>query len=251
MNPSLPLSGKVALVTGSSGGIGSVICHYLAAAGARIVFTDIKPAEALAEDMASLPGTGHLARQAFVDNGAKLADLATELSAHFGTLDILVNCAGVTFPVPHNDLDGLTDDMIDTIFRINVRGVFACVRAFRSLLVSSDDGLVVNISSIAGRTAVGSNIAYCASKAAVDNMTMALARALAPDIRVVAVAPGWVMGEYAKRMPPEVIEEQRSLTPLARLAGPEDVAQAVMAVATQLTFSTGCIIPVDGGRPLT
>jgi 3-oxoacyl-[acyl-carrier protein] reductase len=110
---------------------------------------------------------------------------------------------------------------------------------------------VINISSIAGRTAVGSNIAYCASKAALDSMTLSLARALAPQIRVVSVSPGWVEGEYARRMRPELIEEQRRKTPLGRIAHAQDVANAVVAVATLLTFTTGAIIPVDGGRPLT
>jgi 3-oxoacyl-[acyl-carrier protein] reductase len=246
-----PLDGKVALVTGASGGIGSVICQQLAAAGARIVFTDVKPLAEIEVDAAALPGAGHLARQAFVDDSAMLAELAADVEQHFGRLDILVNCAGITFPVPHDDLDALTDEMIDKIMRVNVRGVFACTRAFKPLLAAGEGGLVVNISSIAGQTAVGSNVAYCASKAAVNNMTMALARALAPAIRVVAVSPGWVMGEYAKRMLPEVIDTQRALTPLDRLAGPADVAQAVLAVATHLTFTTGCVIPVDGGRPLT
>lgn len=120
----------------------------------------------------------------------------------------------------------------------------------KTLLENQDGGVVINISSIAGRTGVGSNVAYCASKAAMDSMTRSLARALAPQIRVVSVSPGWVDGEYAKRMPPEIIQEQRDKTPLKRIAQPEDVAEAVYAVAAHLTFSTGDIIPVDGGRPL-
>jgi 3-oxoacyl-[acyl-carrier protein] reductase len=97
---------------------------------------------------------------------------------------------------------------------------------------------------------VGSNVAYCASKAAIDNMTKSLARALAPRIRVVAIAPGWVMGEYAKRMEPAYIRQQEDLTPLGRLAQPADVAAAVLALATTLTFTTGVTLAVDGGRPL-
>jgi len=97
---------------------------------------------------------------------------------------------------------------------------------------------------------VGSNVAYCASKAALNSMTMSLARALAPQIRVVAVSPGWVMGEYAKRADPAYLQEQIQKTPLGRLATAQDVAAAVLTVATRLNFSSGCIIPVDGGRPL-
>jgi 3-oxoacyl-[acyl-carrier protein] reductase len=98
---------------------------------------------------------------------------------------------------------------------------------------------------------VGSNVAYCASKAAIDNLTMSLARALAPKIRVVSVAPGWVNGEYAKRMPADYVQQQRDLTPLRRIAEAQDVAEAVYAVTVHLPFTTGSVIPVDGGRPLT
>jgi len=165
-------------------------------------------------------------------------------------VDVLVNNAGVSRAVPHADLDALDDTLIDEIFRVNWRGAFASVRALRALLEAGDGGLVVNISSIAARTGVGSNVAYCASKAAMDSMTRSLARALAPRIRVVSVSPGWVEGEYALRMPPELIQEQRDRTPLGRIARAEDVAEAVYAVAAHLTFSTGDVIPVDGGRPL-
>ena len=144
----------------------------------------------------------------------------------------------------------LDDELVDSIFRVNVRGALAAARAFKPLLLRSNDGLIVNISSIAGRTGVGSNVAYCASKAALDSVTRSLARALAPNIRVVSVSPGWVLGDYAKRMPPEVLEEQVAKTPLGRVATADDVARAVLAVASSLTFSTGCVIPVDGGRPL-
>jgi len=120
----------------------------------------------------------------------------------------------------------------------------------QALLAAGDQGLVVNISSVAARTAFGSNIAYCAAKAALDNLTLSLARALAPQIRVVSVAPGWVEGEYAQRMPPALIQEQRDKTPLGRIARAEEVAAAVLACATTLRFTTGAVIPVDGGRPL-
>lgn len=246
----ISLEGRIAVVTGAGGGIGSVICHRLAEAGMHIVLTDIREeqAEAIAR---SLPGTDHLVVHCPVDDSAAQAELAEAIAQKYGTLDVLVNNAGITRPVPHDDLIALTDDLIDSIFRVNVRGTLASVRALKDLLMAGDGGLVVNISSIAARTAVGSNVAYCASKAAIDNITMSLARALAPKIRVVSVAPGWVNGEYAKKMPPEYVQQQRDLTPLKRLAESEDVAEAIYALAANLTFTTGAIIPVDGGRPLT
>ncbi len=246
----ISLEGRIAMVTGAGGGIGQVICRRLAEAGMHIVLTDIRQeqVEAVAQ---SLPGTNHLVVQCAVDDSAAQAKLAETIAQKYRTLDILVNNAGVTRPVPHDDLDGLDDELIDRIFRVNVRGTLASVRALKGLLMAGDGGLVVNISSIAARTAVGSNVAYCASKAAIDNITMSLARALAPKIRVVSVAPGWVNGEYAKKMPPEYVQQQRDLTPLKRLAESEDVAEAIYALAANLTFTTGAIIPVDGGRPLT
>lgn len=245
-----PLMHKVALVTGATGGIGSVLCRHLATAGAQVIVTYRSSGAEAQRLTESLEGEGHLSARAVVDDSATLSALAEQVKACYGKLDILVNNAGVTQPVPHDDLESLDDELIDTIFRVNVRGALATVRAFKDLLYRSGDGLIVNISSIAGRTGIGSNVAYCASKAALDSLTRSLARALAPNIRVVSVAPGWVLGEYANRMPPEIIEEQIQKSPLGRVAEADDVARAVLAVATSLTFSTGCVIPVDGGRPL-
>jgi 3-oxoacyl-[acyl-carrier protein] reductase len=243
------MQGQVALVTGGGGGIGSAICRRLARSGARLVIVDlqVKTARELVEE---LPGQDHMVSDASITDSDALAALAAQIKDRYGTLDLLVNNAGITTPVSHDDLDGLTDEWIDRIFQTNWRGSFACVRAFKELLLVGDGGTVVNISSIAGTTGVGSNVAYCASKAAIDSMTRSLARALAPKVRMVSVAPGWVLGEYAKRMDPAYIQQQTDLTPLKRLASPEDVAETVWTVATKLTFMTGNIVPVDGGRPL-
>ena len=243
------LSGKVALVTGGAGGIGAVISHQLAAAGARVVITYRENRERAEALIAALPGSGHRVSSASVLDSPALGALAAEIASDYGRLDILVNNAGVTRVVPHADLDGLDDATFDHILSTNVRGSFACVRAFQSLL-AANHGVVVNISSIAGNTAVGSSIAYCASKAAIDNMTRSLARALAPNIRVLSVAPGWVEGEYASRADPAYLQAQIDRSPLGRIARPDDVAQAVLAACTLLGFTTGAIIPVDGGRPL-
>lgn len=244
------LGGQVAVVTGGAGGIGSAICRILAQEGMHLVLTYNEHAERAEALRAELSGANHLVAHAPVDDSTALLCLAQEIEAHYGRLDLLVNNAGVTRPVPHDDLENLTDELIDWIFRVNWRGAFAAVRAFKSLLAEGQGGLIVNISSVAGQTGVGSNVAYCASKAALDSMTRSLARALAPRIRVVSVAPGWVEGEYASRVDPSVISAQKQRTPLGRIAQPPEIANAVLAAATLLTFTTGSIIPVDGGRPL-
>jgi 3-oxoacyl-[acyl-carrier protein] reductase len=234
--------------------MGTIICGALAREGMSVVVGYNRSAEKAKALAASMPGDGHVALHSPVTDSAALATLAAEIDARYGFCDVLVNCAGVTRFVPHRDLNGLDDILIDNILATNVRGPFAAVRALRALLEKSKHSggaVVVNISSIAGLTAMGSNVIYCASKAAVDNMTKSLARALAPKIRVVSVAPGVVDNDFIRSMDPRWLEEQVGRTPLKRLAAPDEVASAVIAVIKQLTFTTGAIIPVDGGRPLS
>jgi 3-oxoacyl-[acyl-carrier protein] reductase len=243
----------VALVTGGAGGLGSAICCKLAAAGFCVVVGYNRSAEGAHRLAISLPGQGHSARLAPVTASAKLAELASGIAADYARCDVLVNCAGITRFVRHADLEALDDELIDAILATNVRGAFAAVRAFRPLLEKSSlpgGGVVVNISSAAATLAMGSNVIYCASKAALDNMTKSLARALAPVIRVVSVSPALVDTEFVKSLDPAWHDEQAARTALGRLATPEEIANAVVAAITSLTFATGSILLVDGGRSL-
>jgi 3-oxoacyl-[acyl-carrier protein] reductase len=251
MEQGAQLTGRVVVVTGGSGGIGSAICRHFARAGATVVFTYRNGREAALRLQEALGAGGHWNMQVAVDDSGGLERLAEEVDSKHGRCDVLVNCAGITRFVPHAELDALDDQTIDDIFRVNWRGAFAAVRAFRALLKSTGAGLVVNISSIAGVTGIGSNVAYCASKAALDSMTRSLARALAPEIRVVSVAPGLVDTDFVRGLDQKWRDEQAARTPLRRLATPDEAAAAVLAVATLLPYSNGCIIPVDGGRPLS
>ena len=258
------LKNKVALVTGGAGGIGSAICKKLAEEGASVIVTynsNAEKAENLLKilndseipNQSGLRGGNHSVFHAPTTDFEKLQALADFIKTQYGKLDILVNNAGITTPVSHVDLDGLTDEWIDKIMQTNVRGTFAMIRACKNLLenaAAQQPALVVNISSVAAVTGIGSNVAYCASKAAIDSMTRSLGRALAPTIRVVSVSPGFVEGEYTKSFDAAFLKMQMDATPLNRFASPEDVADTVFAVAAYLTFTTGSIIPVDGGRAL-
>ncbi len=245
------LENKVVVITGGGGGIGSEIGRHLSALGSKVVITYRGDAEKADRALKSFSGEGHLVLQACVDNLDDQKRLAEIVEEKYGRVDILVNNAGMTSFVNADNLEGLDDSLIDTIFKVNWRGSFATIRSLESLLRKGDEALVVNISSIAGTTGIGSNVAYCASKTALNTMTVSLARSLAPSIRMVAIAPGLVEGEYTKKLDPAWSKEQEELTPLKRLTQAGDVARAVVACATLLTFSTGCVIPVDGGRPLT
>ncbi|MEQ1884179.1 MAG: SDR family oxidoreductase [Bryobacteraceae bacterium] len=243
----------VAIVFGGAGGIGTIICEKLAAANMHVIVGYNRSADAAERLVKSLPGGGHSAQLAPVTDSAALEKLAAAVERDYGRCDALVNCAGITRFVQHSDLDSLDDDLINNILATNVRGAFATVRAFRALLEKSTlpgGGVVVNLSSSAGTIAIGSNVMYCASKAALDSMTQSLARALAPSIRVVSVSPALVDTEFVKSLDKVWHDQQAARTPMGRLATPDEIGTAVRAVIDTLTFSTGCIIKVDGGRTL-
>src|SRR3984893_19579365 len=193
----------VAVVTGGAGGIGKSICGALAREGMRVIVGYHRSADRARELVESLPGEGHAALPAPVTDSGALGGLASTISSRYGRCDVLVNCAGTTRFVPHGDLDSLDDALIAAILTTNVRGAFAALRALAPLLRTSSwpgGAVVVHISSSAARTAMGSNVMYCASKAALDNMTLSLARALAPAVRVVSVSPGLVDTEFVKSL---------------------------------------------------
>jgi NAD(P)-dependent dehydrogenase (short-subunit alcohol dehydrogenase family) len=191
---------------------------------------------------------GHAAHAVPVTDSPALAELARTIGERHGRLDVLVNCHGTTRFVPADDLDALDDELIDSVLATNVRGTFATVRALKRLLQASGDGLVVNISSIASKLAIGSNIMYCASKGAVDTLTKSLALALAPKVRVCAVSPSLVLTESASKFDPAFLEGHIGRSPLKRLATPRDIGSTIVALATTVTAVTGVIIPVDTGR---
>jgi 3-oxoacyl-[acyl-carrier protein] reductase len=248
-NPS-SLAGKVAVVTGGSSGIGAASVRLLAAAGARVVVGYNKGVDRAAALIAELPGNGHQAMHLPLEDSTQIREVAAAVKERFGRTDILVNSAGFTRMVAHSDLDALDDDLIDAVLTANVRGPFATIRAFVPLLRATGDGVIVNISSGAAQSGTGSSIIYGASKAALNTMSMALARVLGPEIRVIVVAPGMVHTDFVPGRTEEMMAKAALATPLKRAIEAHDVALAVMASITHLTHTTGSIVPVDAGRHL-
>ncbi|GGF48589.1 hypothetical protein GCM10011611_63740 [Aliidongia dinghuensis] len=253
MNPSsYPLLGRVAVILGGTGGIGAATARLYAAAGARVAVVASRDAARAQDLAAALPAVdgGHAGFAAAIDQTQELVALAAAVRGSLGPASILVNSAGTTRAIPHGDLDALDDATFDRILTVNTRGAFAAIRSFAPDLRARGDGLVVNVSSIAATTAVGSSIAYCASKAGLDVLGACLARALAPAIRVMTVSPGVVDTDFVPGRDKAASDKLAATTPLKRIATPDDVAQAILACATSLPFSTGSIIQVDGGRHL-
>ncbi|CAH1651931.1 SDR family NAD(P)-dependent oxidoreductase [Chelatococcus asaccharovorans] len=241
---------EVSLVTGASSGIGMATALRLAAMGSAVVVGYNSRAAAAEAVVRSLHGGGHRALRIAIDDTASIDAAAAAVEREYGRLDALVNCGGATTPVPANDLAGLTDEIFDRTVAVNLRGPFAVVRAFRPLLERGSGASIVNISSIAARTGLGSSLAYLAAKAGVDALTVALAKVLAPDIRVFSVSPAGVDTDFVPGRTREHLQKTAEKLPLAHITGPDDVARAVVACIVNLTSSTGIVVPVDEGRHL-
>lgn len=239
---------RVAVITGGGTGIGRAIALALARMQIAVAVNYSRSQQEAEETVRQCRelGARAMAIQADVSREADVQALVDRVMDQWGRLDIWVNNAGTTRFVPHHDLDGLTEADWDHVYATNVKGVFFCCRAAAKAMLKNDGGSIVNISSVAGITAKGSSIAYCASKAAVNNLTVALARVLAPKVRVNAVAPGFVDTRWTEGWD-EFREANLKATPLQRVAQPEDVAEVAVALATGFRHVTGHIVPVEGG----
>lgn len=249
----MDVEGKAALITGGGTGVGKATALQLASRGCSVM-VNYSRSKAEAEETAaeiSAKGVKGAAFQADVADDSACRALADAALAKFGRLDILVNNAGTTSFITHDDLEGVSEEDWDKIFGVNVRGTFQCTRAARAALDADGGGQIINISSVAGVGAVGSSIPYCASKAAINNMTVALARVLAPTIRVNAIAPGFITGRWLEKGLGDMYEPFKKSVedrvPLQRVCDPEDVADAIMGVVCGSDMMTGQIIVCDGG----
>ncbi len=252
----MDLNGKTAIVTGSAVGVGRATALELAKRGANVVINysrsedDAKEAVLLVEQV----GGKALLVKADVSDDAQVREMVERTSQEFGSVDVLVNNAGTTAFVNFADLEGMKEEMWDRILAVNLKGPFFCSRAVAPIMKEAGVGAIVNVASVAGIRSVGSSIAYAASKAGLINMTVALARVLAPEVRVNCVAPGFIDSRWLRQGLGDFYEpaKQRTAeqTPLGRVSTPEDIAQVVLGFIEGADFVTGQTIVVDGGSSI-
>jgi 3-oxoacyl-[acyl-carrier protein] reductase len=242
-----------ALVTGSASGIGRAAAIALARRGFDVAI-NYSSNEAGARETAEqveASGAGSLVVRCDVSDDAAVRRMLEQVGARFQKLDALINNAGVTVPNEPTDFDGLTPEAWDRVFAVNVRGLWQVTRAALPLLRAAEAPAIVNTCSIAGLRPGPQPLPYAASKAAVANLTRTLAGALGPKIRVNAVAPGWLEGEWMQRTLAENYEglmaRRARYTPLKRVATAEDVAETMLNLIISNHFVTGEVVIIDGG----
>jgi 3-oxoacyl-[acyl-carrier protein] reductase len=255
----MKLEQRVALVTGGATGIGRATVLELAKSGAAGVVINYRTAKDKAEELAEeirQIGAEPLCLYADVSQDRQVRQMVEEAGNHFSRLDVLINNAGITRWVPFSDLEALTDEIWDQILDINVKGAFRCVRAAAPML-SKTHGMIVNVSSVSGILAAStsSSLAYGTAKAALIYMTRGLAVALAPEVRVNAVAPSftdtqWMRKHYGDDYD-RVLSQAALAYPLGRVAKPEEVAEAIVGLVTGGDFVTGQTLVIDGGLGLS
>ncbi len=248
---------RVGLVTGSATGIGRSAALALAQAGYDVAI-NYSRSEAAANDtarQAEAAGARTLLCKCDVSDEHAVRGMIDAIQHAFGRLDVLINNAGITIEIPPSDLEGLSVEIWDRIFAVNVRGLFLVTRAAVPLLRMAPDPCIVNTASIAGLRPALQPLPYSASKAAVVNLTKTLANALGPKIRVNAVAPGWIAGEWMEKTLgaeyERLMERRARFTPLRRVATTDDVAETMLALIQGNRFVTGEIVVVDGGYSST
>ena len=250
----MDVRGKTAIVTGSAVGVGRATALDLARRGANVVVNYARSADDAREAVRLVEAAGAKAIlvQADVSDDAQARALVQKAVDAFGQLHILVNNAAVTHFVGFPDLEGMKAQYWDDIFDVNVKGAFFCARAAAPHMKAAGSGAIVNVASVAGVRAIGSSIAYAASKAALINMTVSLARVLGPEVRVNAVAPGfietrWLKGGLGDQIYAAAKAHQKNLAPLKAVCQPEDVSQLILSLIEGADLVTGQCVVIDGG----
>jgi 3-oxoacyl-[acyl-carrier protein] reductase len=251
------LEGKAAFITGGGTGVGRALALQLAERGCSVAVNYSRSKDAAEETVAALlaKGVKAIALQGDVANDEDCRAMIDTATKEFGRLDSLCNNAGTTMFVDHKDLEAVDLDEWDRVFAVNVRGAFQMSRAARPALAASGAGTIVNTSSVAGTHGRGSSVPYCASKAALNNLTLTLARALAPEIRVNAVAPGFISsGWFDKAFGESVTALQEHFAneaPLGKVCSPDDVATAILGFINGSALITGQVLVIDGGMTIS
>ena len=255
----MKIDGKVVLVTGAGTGVGAATAKLLASKGCRVAVGYRKSAQEAEGVVTAIEGADGeaFAFRADVAEDADCRALVAATMEKFGGLDLLVNNAGATEFISFDDLEAVTDDVWQRLYQVNVVGAFHCARAAVPVMreTSGEEGAeIVNVGSIAGLKASGSCIPYAASKAALHNLTVALARTLAPRIRVNAVAPGFITGRWLQEGLGERYEATKTAfeqaMPLEAVCEPEDVARAIASLVEGPDLVTGQILSCDGGMSI-
>lgn len=244
-------SRPVALVTGSATGVGRACAQMLATRGFDLVVNYSRSKTEAEETVHHVRAAGAdaLLVACDVSDDQAVREMLERVRDRWKRLDVLVNNAACTQFIDHRQLDDLTEEVWDQILAVNVKGPYFVCRAAVPLLRQSDRAAIVNISSVAGLNGVGSSIAYCASKGALNTMTRSLARALAPTIRVNAVCPGPIDTRWLRRVKTEAqLTALVANYPIPRACQPDDVAEAVCYLACQTTMTTGQCLALDGGH---
>lgn len=250
----MDLMGKAAIITGGGTGVGRSTAIELAKRGCSVMI-NYSRSKADAEETAaeaSALGVKAIPFQADVADDAACRRMADAAAREFGRLDVLVNNAGTTSFIRHDDLEAVGMDEWMRIMSTNVIGAFQVTRAVKDALLASGDGEIVNVSSVAGLAGTGSSIPYCASKAALNNMTVTLARVFAPKVRVNAVAPGfidtrWIREGIGEEGYLKAKERTEQTALLGKVLQPEDVAAAILSIITGSDLMTGQVICLDAG----
>ncbi len=244
----MELKGKVALVTGGSSGIGAETVKALSKNGCRVIVGYNKGEKRAHTLIKKLSNLGHMAVK--IDLSDKTTSEAAEqfIRKTFGKLDFLINSAGYTEPIKHSDTESLSTEKFNMIVTTNAGGTYSIIRTFLPLLSVPKSSVIINVSSVSAFTGSGSSIAYCAAKAAIDTMTISLARVLGPKIRLLSVSPAAVATNFVKGRTMENLRTIAEKTPLNKVITPKDVSLTILACLTHLKSSTGTRIIVDGGH---
>lgn len=242
------LNGKVVVIAGGCGQVGFESAKQLSNKGAKIISLvrrDLEKSQVMMDTLLN----GSYAILASITDTNSIKAAVEEIRLKEGKCDILVNAAGITRSIPPTE--DLSDELFDEIVNVNLKGVYVTIREFRELLSLSGDGLIINMSSVAGSRASQSNLAYGAAKAGVDLITKTLAKALAPTIRIVGIAPSFLENPTSGAIKPPGANDRIALnSPLKRVGQANDIASTIVSIAMDIRFITGQTIIVDGGFTL-